>query len=58
MKLIKSINLLLVSIILQTLLLPFRLITYLFRVIEAISRVIKKTTNFFIEQLTKEVLFK
>lgn len=58
MKLIKTLGILLVSIILQTVLFPFRLISWLFKLIETTCRVVKKTINFLIKQIEIEVLVK
>ncbi len=56
MKLIKTIAILIVSIILQTILLPFRMIGLVFNSIESIGRILKNTTNHLIKQVEKEVL--
>ena len=55
MKLIKTLGMLLFSIILQTLLVPFRLTSCLFKLIEILGKVIKKTINFLIKQIESEV---
>lgn len=56
MKLITTIFQLLVSIVLQILLLPFRVIKFVFGFFEKLFKILKNVSSYLIEQITTEVI--
>lgn len=45
-----------ITLILQTCLLPFKVVSFIFKVIEKVGRVCKETLDHFIKQTVKEVI--
>ena len=56
MKVLKTIGLLLVSIVLQAILLPFRVIVWSIQFVESVLKITRETTTFLIGSIQDEVL--